>query len=176
MPKKQPKQKSKDQVTITYSEPFAATVKKGKDGKNTLVIKSPIFYRHQLNKFKPGTEVTLELHTRKSKRTDAQNRYYWGVYLPMIAAETGETNLDRLHELFRGEFLTEGVVEVLGKKVRLKKSTTALSVSEFSQYITDIESNTGIQAPPTENYGLSPLRESSADIEYPDDELGESVF
>jgi hypothetical protein len=85
----------------------------------------------------------------------AQNNYLWGVYYPLIAQETGESNIDRLHELFKGLFLTEGVVEVLGKKVRMKKSTTELGRGEFSQFILDIETETGIMAPPTENYGLS---------------------
>lgn len=170
------KQKSKESASITFSQPFAATIKRGTNGKNTLVVTSPSYYQHQLNKFKPGTEVTLEVHTRKVKRTEAQNRYYWGVYLPLIGIETGEHDLDRLHELFRGKFLTEGIVEVLGQKVRMKRSTTTLGVGEFSEYIMNIESETGVQAPPTEGWGLDPLERPPEEVAYPENDLGEQKF
>ena len=169
--KKDPKEKPEN---ITYSQPFAAVVGEGTDGKKKLVISSPAWYRHSVQKFKLGENVTLVIHNRKPKRTEAQNRYYWGVYLPEIARETGEKDLDRLHELFKGKFLTEGVVDVLGEKVRLKKSTTELGRAEFSQFIMDIETLTGVAAPPVENYGLEP-EPSGAPIPYPES-TGEPKF
>lgn len=148
--------------SVTRSEPFSAVIRKSKiDGKPTLVVRSQRWYQHQLGKFKDGTEVTLEVHTRKPKRTEQQNRYYWGVYLPLISKETGEADLDALHELFKGKFLAEGVVEVLGEKVRKKKSTTELGVGEFCEYIMNIEALTQVAAPPTENYGLAPLKDGA---------------
>lgn len=149
--------------TITRTEPFAAIVRKNTEGNNILVVQSKMYYQHQLNKFKDGTRVTLEVHDRKPKRTEQQNRYYWGAYLPLIASETGEKDLEALHELFKGKFLAEGIVEVLGEKVRKKKSTTDLGIAEFCQYIIDIETLTGIQAPPTVNYGLAPIHEEIND-------------
>ena len=149
--------KTKEQPEgVTYSQSFAGVIRKTANGKK-LIVKSQCWYQHQLNKFRDGERVSLMIHTRKAKRTEQQNRYYWGVYLPKIAEETGENNLDRLHELFKGKFLTEAIVEVLGDKVRIKKSTTSLSVVDFCSYIMDIESHTGIQAPPTENWDLAPL-------------------
>jgi hypothetical protein len=148
MPTKKPKQSAAASPYVTRSEPFAATIIEGPEGKNVLAVASKIWYQHQLNKFKPGTKVTLELHTRKPKRTDSQNRYYWGAFLPEIAKQTGEHDLDALHELFKGKFLSEGVVEVLGMKVRKKKSTTELGVGEFSEFIMHIEALTGVEAPP----------------------------
>jgi len=159
--KKKPKNTKPPKVSeyITYSQPFTATVVDG-DGPwhHKLKITSPDFYQHQLNKFKPGTKVTLVLHTMKTKRSDRQNRYYWGVYLPLIAKETGNHNLDALHELFGDLFLTTKLENILGRQVRLKKSTTELGVGEFCEYIMKIEEETGVQAPPTENWELAPLR------------------
>lgn len=143
---------------VTYTQLFAAVIRKGPQG-NKLVVKSPRWYQYQLDKFKDGEAVSLVVHNRKLKRTEQQNRYYWGVYLPKIAEETGEADLGRLHELFKGKFLTESIVEVLNEKVRIKKSSAMLSKSEFSQYIMDIEAFTGIESPPTENYGLYSIRE-----------------
>lgn len=144
---------------ILYTQSFAAFIQK-EGPKAKLVIKSQRWFQYQLDKFKHKEDVTLIVHNKKPKRTLQQNAYYWGVYLPLIADETGERDIDRLHELFKGKFLTIGVVEVLGEKVRMKKSTTELSVSEFSQYITDIESLTQIEAPPTESFDLEPLKKS----------------
>lgn len=149
----------KKAIEVTYTQSFAAIIVRPKGQNSELHVKSQRWYQYQLNKFRNGENVTLAVHNQKPKRTEQQNRYYWGVYLPLIAEETGEKDLDRLHELFKGKFLTMGVVEVLGEKVRMKKSTTELGVGEFCQYIMDIEALTHIEAPPTENWDLVPLKE-----------------
>lgn len=146
--------------TVTRSEQFAATIKKSADHVgNILIITSRAFYQNQLNKFRDGEKVTMVIHSRKPKRTEQQNRYYWGAYIPLIAAETGERDYDALHELFKGKFLTKGIKEVLGEKVRIKGSTTDLDIAEFSAFIMAIEEFTGIQSPPVENYDLISLKE-----------------
>lgn len=171
--KKKTKEEKEKSESITHTQGFAAFVRGGPTDRR-IVVKSQRWYQHQINKFKEGEEVTLQVHNRKPKRTEQQNRYYWGVYLPIVSKETGELNIDRLHSLFSGMFLTEGVVVVLGKKTRMKKSTTELSTSEFSQYIMSIEAETGIPAPPTESYGLPPLSENGeveAKVEYPQESI-----
>ena len=158
MPKKTETKPKVPEITITQT--FSAKVLRSKtDGKKTLVVRSKMFYQHQINKLRDGENVTLYVSSKRPKRTEQQNRYYWGAYLPIIAAETGERDLDALHELFKGKFLAEGVVEVLGEKVRKKRSTTDLGVGEFCQYIMDIEALTQVVAPPTENWDLAPLKE-----------------
>ncbi len=150
---------AKDSISITRTQPFAARIGVDDNGvTKRLVLESKVWYQHQLNKFRVGERVTLEIHNRKAKRTEAQNRYLWGVFYPLIAKETGENDIDALHELFKGKFLTEGIVEVLGEKVRKKKSTTELGVGEFCEFVMNIESLTGIEAPPTESYGLDSIR------------------
>ena len=136
---------------VVETKDFAALVI-SEEGKNKLQIKSPVWYQHQLNKFKEGENVTLYVSSRKPKRTVYQNNFYWGVYLPLIAKETGEHNLERLHRLFCGMFLTVEIVEVLGKTVRVMKSSSKLSVTEFSEFIMNIEAETGVKAPETEGY------------------------
>ena len=136
---------------VVETKDFAALVI-SEAGKNKLQIKSPVWYQHQLNKFKEGENVTLYVSSRKPKRTVYQNNFYWGVYLPLIAKETGEHNIERLHKLFSGKFLTLEIVEVLGEKVRIVKSTAKLSKLEFGEYIMNIEAETGIQAPSTEGW------------------------
>lgn len=151
MKKKINRQRSKEQLYITDTKDFSATIEE-KEGKKVLAIQSKDWYQTQINKFKTGEKVSLYISSRRPKRSEAQNRYYWGVYLPLIAKETGEQDLERLHRLFSGKFLTTGIVEVLGERVRITKSTTALSKADFGEYIMAIETETGIQAPPTANY------------------------
>lgn len=117
-------------------------------GRKKLVIKAEAYFKNQLNKFQVGTAVSVYITDKKPKRTENQNRYYW-LYVGMIAAETGNDQ-DELHELFKGKFLTEKIVYVLGEPVRMKKSTTELSVTDFSEFISKIEVLTGILAPPAE--------------------------
>lgn len=143
----------------TYkSNHFAAEVAHVPYGKKMLKFNSEISLRHFINKLEVGEKLSVTIAQHKPRRTQSQNNYYWGVYLPLISQETGESDLDRLHELFKGKFLTREIVEVLGEKVRIKKSTTDLSVSDFGQYIMNIEDFTGIVAPPVENYDLAPLK------------------
>lgn len=137
--------------SITETKDFAGVIAE-ENGKKTLKLSSPVWYRHQLNKFRVGEKVSLYLSTRKPKRTIQQNRYLFGVYYPLIARETGEHNIERLHAFFKGKFLTQGIVEVFGQKVRMTRSSTELSKSEFSEFIMNIEAETEIQAPPTKNY------------------------
>lgn len=146
--------------SVTYTQAFAATIKK-KGRNNFLDYRSPGWMQYQINKFKVGEKVSLLVHNRKPKRTDAQNRYYWGAYLPKVAKETGESDLNKLHTLFKGKFLTIGIYEILGEKIRITKSSANLSVSGFSEFIMNIESDTGVKAPPTESYGLEPLYNSN---------------
>lgn len=138
--------------SITETKDFAGKIVEGKHGMNELKINSENWYQHQLNKFKVGEKVSVYISNRKPKRSEQQNRYYWGVYLPLIAKETGEQNVEKLHNLFSGLFLTEGIYTVLGKQVRIKKSTTELSKNDFAEYIMAIESETGVLAPPTDNF------------------------
>ena len=154
---------TKQKHTRTKKDPNAVEVVETKDfrgkivldpktGRQKLEILSAMWYQHQLQKFKLNDTVTIYISTRKPKRTLAQNAYYWGVYLPLIAKETGEHDIEALHLFFTGKFLTTELKEVFGQKVRVKKSTTSLSKSDFSEYVMNIEAETGIKAPPTENY------------------------
>lgn len=135
------------------SQNFGATIK-NIDGVKKLVIRSKVYYQNQLNQFKDDEEVTLYISDKRPTRSEQQNRYYFGVYLPLIARETGEQDIERLHELFKGKFLTKEIVEVLGEKVRIKGSTTKLSKGEFCEYIMAIENLTNVQAPPIDNWNI----------------------
>lgn len=97
-----------------------------------------------------GKKVEIQVNEKKSTRSQQQNSYYW-LYLGVIAKETGNSK-DDLHELFKGKFLSKGIKEIFGEKVRMKASTTTLSVGRFVEYIMEIEQLTGVPAPDTKEY------------------------
>jgi len=97
-----------------------------------------------------GKDFSLIIDERKPTRSEQQNRYYW-LYVQMISDETGYTK-DEVHTLCKGKFLTREIKEVLGEKVRITKSTTDLTKSEFSEYILEIQNFTGITPPDTDAF------------------------
>lgn len=137
---------------VVETKDFQGKVVLDAEGRNKIEMTSPIWYRHQIQKFKVGEVISIYMSSKRPKRSVQQNRFYWGVYLPLIAKETGEHDLEALHVLFKGKFLTKELKEVMGQKVRLTKSTAELSKSDFSEYIMNIESLTGITSPPTDGY------------------------
>lgn len=107
------------------------------------------FWRQRLSQL-DGKEFVLSIDERKPKRSERQNAYLW-LYIGLIADETGYTK-DEVHSLMKGKFLTREIKEVMGQKVRITKSTTDLTKSEFSDYIQEIEAFTGIQSPNTDEF------------------------
>lgn len=80
----------------------------------------------------------------KRKRTDAQNRFLWGVAYPMILEQGGETlggwTRDDLHEYFLGECFGWEVLEGFGRKrMRPQKRSSALTKTEFTEYLMFLE-------------------------------------
>lgn len=95
-------------------------------------------------------KFTLTVDESIPTRSEQQNRYYW-LYIKMISDETGFTK-DEVHLLCKGKFLTREIKEVLGDKVRITKSTTELTKSEFAEYIQEIQTFTGITPPDTDAF------------------------
>lgn len=150
MKKKQDTTRSKSsQLYVTDTKDFSATIEMV-SGKKVLAITSRAWYDTQINKFKVGDKVSVYISSRRPKRSEAQNRLYWA-YLKYIEEETGN-NADDLHSLFKGKFLSEGIFEVMGEKVRRIKSSTSLSKNDFVEYLMKIEALTNIPVPDTADY------------------------
>lgn len=126
-------------------------------GKKRITHNSERYLQHFLNtKTKVGEKVSITITTQQLKRTLRQNRYYWA-NLQHIS-DQGSNDPEDLHNLFKGLFLSKGVVNVLGHRVRRTKSTTDLSVTGFAEYMEKIAELTGIELLPIENWELAPLR------------------
>jgi len=87
------------------------------------------------------------------QRSLSQNAFYWGVYLPILAEDTGHTT-EELHAWAKKRFLPRTHAVVMGEEVELEKSTKDLTKSEFAEYIMNIEADTGIPAPSPEEAGF----------------------
>jgi hypothetical protein len=80
---------------------------------------------------KPG-DYDLIIKRKVSKRSDQQNKYYWGVVLEVISESTGYTP-DELHDTFRAMFLMDK-----SGKWPIIKSTTSLNKVTFGDYLEKI--------------------------------------
>lgn len=85
----------------------------------------------------------IEIRPYKSKRNTAQNALMWAV-LTEIAKQIPDENGKRYspetwHEYFKATILGRDCIEVDGKEHWVSKSTTALNVAEFSDYVTQIQ-------------------------------------
>ncbi len=91
-----------------------------------------------------GKDVRVTFSQPTKTRSTNQNRYYWGVVLTMIAAETGHTS-EEIHEYMKDMFLPKVYVSIKGKERQVTKSTTALDTFFFEQYLDQVRAFAGTE-------------------------------
>lgn len=152
-------------MTIPYRKKSIPTHKKEsfsikifeveQDGQKVLVarVQAEKFYRHFMKTYaKVGMEGTLTLELKKPKRSVAQNNFYW-VYMDLVSLSSGHTPQE-LHIWAKGKFLSKGITEIFGDKVRKVDSTTDLNRNEFGEFMARIELATGIPIPDPEPFNI----------------------
>jgi len=82
-----------------------------------------------------GQKVEIIVRKRRSKRSDQQNRYYWGVVVQILAEHCGYSP-EEMHEALKEKFL--GTWERDEHGLVKRKSTTTLSVDEFIRYTNEV--------------------------------------
>jgi len=82
----------------------------------------------------PDMAVDLEIRPFEETRRARANRYYWGVVLKMMAAESGDT-VEDMHDQMKLRHNSKMAVSVTGQDIRIAQSTTKLKVGEFSAYL-----------------------------------------
>ncbi len=88
--------------------------------------------RDIVSKIGEGQPIQLTIEKRQSRRSIAENSYYWGVIIKIISDHTGENDW-KIHGILGRMFLTQGV-EVNGKRYEVTKSSHFLTVAEFEEY------------------------------------------
>ena len=121
-------------VTLEYSG-------KVTDGKLKLVHQER--FKKELKTFE-GCTVTLTVHKKKNKRSNAQNAYYWGVVVPLVqegVRDMGDKlTADQIHEMLKRECLKgELINKNTGQVVNFARSTTGITTTEFMDFIEDIQ-------------------------------------
>ena len=79
--------------------------------------------------FKDGTKLDIIIRKHKSKRSNEQNRYYFGVVLPILADYFGHDNVEDLHEELKLKF--NPIESKLNPGTKTGGTTTKLSTEEF---------------------------------------------
>lgn len=90
------------------------------------------YFLGMLKTFYP-CDVRITVERKKQKRTQAQNRYLWGVVYDIFAQETGYTP-EEIHQVMSSKFLRKKNVW-RGGEITTLRSTTELTSDEFSEYI-----------------------------------------
>jgi hypothetical protein len=133
-------------------------VKNGTLTRNTNLIKDAI------QTFE-GKQIVIKIEKAKKKRSTQQNRFYYGVIIPIVQnclKDAGHimTN-ESTHDLIKLKFLKEAlfVNEETGEVIERIKSTTELSTSQFMDLLAEINNFTfeyfGVTLPsPTDDLTL----------------------
>lgn len=79
-----------------------------------------------------------------NKRSNPQNRYYWGLVVPLIQQgikDLGtEITKEECHEFLKARFNSQELVNTeTAECVNIPRSTTALNKEQFSEYIEKIQ-------------------------------------
>ena len=95
----------------------------------------PLFNR-DLKQYE-GRDAFVVLHPYKDKRSQNQNRYYWGVVMKLLSDELGYLP-DEMHEVMKQKFLNVRDVKVGTVKYQIPESTTKLTTTDFEDYVSKI--------------------------------------
>lgn len=78
--------------------------------------------------FKTGAKVDIVIRKHRSKRTDLQNNYYWGVVIPILSDHFGY-ELEEMHEEMKLMF--NPMQSKIDPSRHIGGSTTKMSTEEF---------------------------------------------
>ena len=79
--------------------------------------------------FKDGTKLDITIRKHKEKRSNEQNRYYWGVVVPILADFFGHDNPEDMHEDLKLKF--NPMESKIDKNKIIGGTTTKLSTIDF---------------------------------------------
>lgn len=134
-----------------------ARLTRDKLGLAHLEPENQVWFQHGLRGYKDGQRIVMRVGGMKPKRSEAQNSFLWAAYYPLISAETGEPDAERLHELFKAKLLPNPPIVITLDGIEYEvpqppRSSTTLSKREFGEFLEGINLLTGIAPPPTEGY------------------------
>lgn len=91
----------------------------------------------------PDGKYLIEINGA-DKRSSQQNRFYWGLCVPLVQQGIKHLGTDitkeECHEFLKAKFNSQELVnEETGEFIQIPRSTTALSKEQFCEYISKIQ-------------------------------------
>ncbi len=103
---------------------------RGKVEKGKALPADPVRFASHLRRLE-GADVEIIVRKHRKKRSDPQNKYYWGVVVAILADHCGYDKPEEMHDALRIKFLTihqDGPLPTV-------RSTADLSTVEFEHYM-----------------------------------------
>lgn len=91
----------------------------------------------KINELDLSKRWKIVFYEQTEKRSNEQNERLWGYLYPKIGNHLGYTTSE-MHKICKGKFLKTEIV-VHDEVIPVVKSTTKLSVKEFTEYMENIE-------------------------------------
>lgn len=86
-----------------------------------------------------GKEVVVKLSKAAKRRSDAQNRYMWGILIPAVQKAMREEGSiytpEEVHDIMKESLGHYKVVEYHGQRFKILERTKSLSTEEFCSYV-----------------------------------------
>ena len=99
------------------------------DHKPKMLDRERASFLRWVSTFKNGQKLELVVRKWKEKRTEDQNRYYWGVVIPILADHFGHDTPEAMHEDLKREF--NPVQSRIDPGKTVGGTTTTLSTVDF---------------------------------------------
>lgn len=106
----------------------------GKVDRGKVLLDRPSQYLIQISRLE-GQRIEIILRKLWKKRSDNQNRFYWGVVLEILGEHCGY-DAEEMHEALKEKFLSNQRDEKGLVKIR---STAKLNTAEFEEYLDKIK-------------------------------------
>ena len=109
------------------------------DGKLHIVRRKD-FVKSLVASFKDNARLRITVEQLYKKRSNQQNRFYWGVVIPIVKsliydAWGDELTGEEVHEILKQNCnYTERLNESTGEVVKVGKTTTGLTTTEWEEY------------------------------------------
>lgn len=107
-----------------------------KDGKPTIHRKAEMEAWFTKN---AGKDFKIKVERKYKKRSDPQNRYYFGVVVPLIRERLlqlgNDFTLEETHEALKAKFNVHEILNDKGVSDEIVKSTAKLRTIEFMEYL-----------------------------------------
>ena len=110
-----------------------------------LYIRNKALFDAEVQNLSEGKEYTLILKSKKKQRSIPQNRYYFGVVVPIVFHALRDAGFNEIktkedaHDILKLKFLKTTINSESGEFIERIKSTTELSTSQFMDFIAELQ-------------------------------------